>query len=125
MGEGGSRADCDDCEAKGESGEIAKWVCTSRGWFGEPENQIAIIEKLKERGVTNVGIVYNLHHGHDHLKGTAFRSYWRKMKPARAKSEWDGERRGKERSKNCAAGQGEIWICSCWKVIRRVGGAGR
>ena len=37
------------------------------GWFGEPENQIAIIERLKARGVTNVGMVYNLHHGHDHL----------------------------------------------------------
>jgi putative heme-binding domain-containing protein len=37
------------------------------GWFGEPENQIAIIERLKSQGVSNVGIVYNLHHGHDHL----------------------------------------------------------
>ena len=34
------------------------------GWFGEPENQIAIIEKLK---LANVGIVCNLHHGHQHL----------------------------------------------------------
>jgi sugar phosphate isomerase/epimerase len=34
------------------------------GWFGEPENQIAIIEKLK---MPNVGIVYNLHHGHSQL----------------------------------------------------------
>lgn len=34
------------------------------GWFGEPENLIAIIEELK---MPNVGIVYNLHHGHDHL----------------------------------------------------------
>lgn len=34
------------------------------GWFGEPENQIAIIEELK---LPNVGIVYNLHHGHDHV----------------------------------------------------------
>lgn len=34
------------------------------GWPGEPENQIAVIELLKLR---NVGIVYNLHHGHDHL----------------------------------------------------------
>jgi putative heme-binding domain-containing protein len=34
------------------------------GWFGEPENQIAIIEELQK---PNVGIVYNLHHGHDHL----------------------------------------------------------
>ena len=35
------------------------------GWFGEPENQIAIIHELK---LDNVGIVYNLHHGHDHLE---------------------------------------------------------
>src|SRR3954469_16113349 len=37
------------------------------GWFGEPENQVEILDQLKARGVTNVGIVYNLHHGHDHL----------------------------------------------------------
>ncbi|HUR46936.1 MAG TPA: LamG-like jellyroll fold domain-containing protein, partial [Candidatus Saccharimonadales bacterium] len=36
-------------------------------WFGEPENQIQIVERMKQEGVTNVGIVYNLHHGHDHL----------------------------------------------------------
>ncbi len=35
------------------------------GWFGEPENQIAILAHLK---LKNVGIVYNLHHGHDHLE---------------------------------------------------------
>jgi putative heme-binding domain-containing protein len=34
------------------------------GWFGEAENQLAIIEALK---MPNVGIVYNLHHGHHHL----------------------------------------------------------
>jgi len=37
------------------------------GWFGEPENQLAIIERLKGHGVSNVGIVYNLHHGHAHV----------------------------------------------------------
>src|SRR5688500_14241780 len=52
--------------------EAAKIGCTVAlynhgGWFGEPENQIAIIELLKKDGVTTVGIVYNLHHGHDHL----------------------------------------------------------
>lgn len=36
-------------------------------WFGEPENQIAIIQRLKSDGIQNVGIVYNLHHGHSHL----------------------------------------------------------
>jgi hypothetical protein len=34
------------------------------GWFGEPENQVAVIEQLK---LKNVGIVYNQHHGHDHV----------------------------------------------------------
>ncbi len=34
------------------------------GWFGEPENQIAIIRELN---LPNVGIVYNLHHGHQHV----------------------------------------------------------
>jgi sugar phosphate isomerase/epimerase len=34
------------------------------GWFGEPENQIAIIKAL---GAPNVGIVYNFHHAHDQL----------------------------------------------------------
>jgi putative heme-binding domain-containing protein len=33
-------------------------------WFGEPENQLAVIEAM---GRPNVGIVYNLHHGHTHL----------------------------------------------------------
>lgn len=46
------------------------------GWFGEPENQIAIIESLK---LKNVGIVYNLHHGHDHLD--RFDALLKTMKP--------------------------------------------
>src|SRR5262249_18109781 len=35
------------------------------GWFGEPENQLEILAELK---LPNVGLVYNLHHGHDHLE---------------------------------------------------------
>jgi sugar phosphate isomerase/epimerase len=34
-------------------------------WFGEPENQIKIIEKM---GVKDVGIVYNFHHAHLQIK---------------------------------------------------------
>jgi sugar phosphate isomerase/epimerase len=45
-------------------------------WFGEPENQLAIIEALK---LPNVGLVYNLHHGHDHLD--RFPELLRKMLP--------------------------------------------
>lgn len=46
------------------------------GWFGEPENQIAIIDELK---LKNVGIVYNLHHGHDHTD--RFPALLKAMKP--------------------------------------------
>src|SRR5262249_44370060 len=46
------------------------------GWFGEPEHQIAIIEDLK---LKNVGLVYNLHHGHDHLD--RFPELLKNMKP--------------------------------------------
>ena len=48
-------------------------------WFGEPENQIQIIERLKQDGITNVGIVYNLHHGHEHLD--RFATLLQQMKP--------------------------------------------
>jgi len=34
------------------------------GWFGEPENQIAILRALE---APNAGIVYNQHHGHAHI----------------------------------------------------------
>ena len=37
------------------------------GWFGEPENQLAIIDGLKARGISNVGMVYNLHHAQPQL----------------------------------------------------------
>lgn len=48
-------------------------------WFGEPENQIAIIENLRARGITNVGLVYNLHHGHAQLP--RFAGLLARMKP--------------------------------------------
>ena len=48
-------------------------------WFGEPENQIEIIQMLKKQGVTNIGIVYNQHHGHDHLD--RFAALLQQMKP--------------------------------------------
>jgi putative heme-binding domain-containing protein len=46
------------------------------GWFGEPENQIEIIQRLN---LGNVGIAYNLHHGHDHLD--RFGVLLKKMQP--------------------------------------------
>lgn len=49
------------------------------GWGGEPENQIAVIELLKTKGIDNVGICYNLHHGHHRMKD--FPAMLKKMLP--------------------------------------------
>jgi sugar phosphate isomerase/epimerase len=64
--------------------EAAKLKCqvalyNHGGWFGEPENQIAIIEMLKKEAIQNVGMVYNLHHGHEHI--ARFAELLEKMKP--------------------------------------------
>jgi Xylose isomerase-like TIM barrel len=46
------------------------------GWTGEPANMVAV---LKEADQKNTGIVYNLHHGHDHLPKLA--EHLKLMKP--------------------------------------------
>ena len=48
-------------------------------WFGEPENQLEIIAHLSASGITNVGLGYNLHHGHDHV--ARFPALLAQMKP--------------------------------------------
>ncbi len=62
-------------EAAGRQGSSVA-LYNHGGWFGEPENQIAIIKKI---GLPNVGLVYNLHHGHDHLE--RFPALLQTMKP--------------------------------------------
>ncbi|MDZ4401423.1 LamG-like jellyroll fold domain-containing protein [Prosthecobacter sp.] len=38
------------------------------GWGGEPENMVAVCDYLKKNhAADNIGIIYNLHHGHSHL----------------------------------------------------------
>lgn len=37
------------------------------GFFGEPRNLVSLIEALAERGLNNVGIAYQMHHGHAHI----------------------------------------------------------
>ena len=34
------------------------------GWYGEPDNQIAIIRQVK---ASNLGMAYNFHHAHEHI----------------------------------------------------------
>ncbi len=49
------------------------------GWFGDPDNQLAVLDRLRGQGVTNVGLVYNFHHGHADLP--RFPELWRRMQP--------------------------------------------
>lgn len=46
------------------------------GWFGEPENQIEILESLDD---PSMGIVYNFHHAHPHIE--RFPELMKKMAP--------------------------------------------
>ncbi len=48
-------------------------------WFGQTDNEIAIIERLKQRGVTGVGMIYNFSHGHWDIDD--FAAKWARMKP--------------------------------------------
>lgn len=89
-------------------------------WFGEPENQIAIIELLKTQGFTNIGIVYNQHHGHDHLD--RFPELLQKMKPYLLALNLngmtrDGEKLGKQ---ILPLGQGELDL----KLLRTIRDSG-
>lgn len=53
------------------------------GWFGMMDNEIAMLERLKALGVTEVGIVYNFSHARDafHDDTVNFPPLWRKIKP--------------------------------------------
>lgn len=90
------------------------------GWFGEPENQLEILEELK---LPNVGIVYNQHHGHDHLD--RFAALLEKMKPHLLALNLngmikEGDRKGQ---KIVPLGQGELDL-DLLKTIRASGYAG-
>ncbi len=52
------------------------------GWLGMELNQIAVIERLKKRGVKDVGMVYNFTHARDkvHDDSKEFDTLWPKMK---------------------------------------------
>lgn len=74
------------------------------GWFGEPENQVAIIQQL---GMPHVGIVYNFHHGHDHIE--RFAEMFRHMQPHLLAVNLNGMIKGGDRQgkKILALGQGD------------------
>ena len=89
-------------------------------WFGEPENQLAIIAKLRAGGVTNVGLVYNLHHGHAHWD--RFPALLQQMKPHLYALNINGMARDGEKSgrKILPIGQGDLDL-ELLRVIRDSG----
>jgi sugar phosphate isomerase/epimerase len=93
------------------------------GWFGEPENQIAIVERLKAEGIKNVGMVYNLHHGHEHLD--RFAAILEKTKPYLMAVNLNGMSKGAEKAgqKILPIGQGELDL-QLLRTIRDSGYAG-
>jgi len=108
--------------------EAAKIGCTvalynHENWFGEPENQIQIIERLKAQGITNVGIVYNLHHGHGHLD--RFPALLQAMKPYLVALNLNGMTKNGDKTgkKILPLGQGELDL-ALLKTIRDSGWRG-
>jgi hypothetical protein len=90
------------------------------GWFGEPENQIEIIQQLRAQNITNVGIVYNQHHGHDHI--ARFPELLQKMKPYLLAlningMDRDGEKNGRQ---ILPVGQGKLDL-ALLKIIQASG----
>lgn len=77
-------------------------------WFGEPENQLAIIEQLRRDGIQNVGIVYNFHHGHSQVD--RFPILLEKMKPHLLALNLDGMFRDGDKNGRLIAplGQGDL-----------------
>lgn len=108
--------------------EAAKIGCTvalynHENWFGEPENQIEIIKQLNEQGITNVGIVYNLHHGHAHL--VRFPTLLQAMKPYLLALNLNGMTKNGDKAgkKILPLGQGELDL-ALLKTIRESGWRG-
>lgn len=93
------------------------------GWFGEPTNQLAITARLRAGGVTNVGIVYNLHHGHDQVD--RFGELLAEMKPHLLALNLNGMTRDGDKTgkKILPLGEGELDL-ALLRIIRDSGWRG-
>jgi hypothetical protein len=94
------------------------------GWFGEPDNQLAILERLASEGVKNVGLVYNFHHGHDHLESFAY--FWPRIQPHVLAVNLNGMRAGADKAgaKILYVGEGDREL-ELMRIIHRSGWRGR
>ena len=77
-------ADTDQARVKASAAQLSPLVAKTKtlglkfgiynhgGWAGDPKNLVAICEYLRlEHESDHIGIVYNFHHGHDHIKNFA------------------------------------------------------
>jgi sugar phosphate isomerase/epimerase len=53
------------------------------GWFGIEDNELAVLNRVRDMGVNDVGLVYNFSHARDphHDDTIDFPSLWKKIKP--------------------------------------------
>ncbi|MCE7068409.1 sugar phosphate isomerase/epimerase [Dyadobacter sp. CY326] len=72
------------------------------GWFGEPDNQLQLIDYLKK---SNIGIVYNFHHAEEHIK--AFPEFFPKLVPHLLALNLSGLKKGNP-VKVLPIGQGDV-----------------
>jgi sugar phosphate isomerase/epimerase len=49
------------------------------GWFGESENEVAVIERLKQKGIQGIGMIYNFSHAHTDVP--RFAAIWKRIQP--------------------------------------------
>jgi sugar phosphate isomerase/epimerase len=89
------------------------------GWFGQPRNLVAVVEKLKGMGHDNVGIVYNLHHAHDQL--AEFPANLKLMKPHLLCLNLNGMKKGDAKIVPIGGGDDDLAIL---RTIRDSGYAG-
>ncbi len=66
------------------------------GWFGQPDNQLALLARLEAEGARHVGLVYNFHHGHDDLD--RFPEIWARIRSRTLAVNLNGMKSGGDRS---------------------------
>lgn len=49
------------------------------GWFGEPDNELAVLARLRADGFNDVRLVFNFHHAHEHIDD--FAAVWPRIAP--------------------------------------------
>ncbi len=59
-----------------QAGAPWNYTITTAG-FGAPDNEIAVIERLKQTGIDGVGMVYNFSHGHGDI--AEFSTIWKRI----------------------------------------------